>query len=131
MRALGRIPARRPGAKYGSRKAEVDGLVFDSRREARRYMELRALERAGRISGLELQRTFELVPSQRGPSTKTKTGRERLGKVLERPVTYKADFCYVEDGRLVVEDVKGMRTKDYVIKRKLMLWIHGIRIKEI
>lgn len=122
---------QRGGAKYGSRKVVVGGIAFDSKREAHRYLRLKAMEEAGEISGLELQRRFELIPSQRGPSTFTKTGREKPGKVLERPVEYVADFCYVRDGALVVEDAKGFRTKDYVIKRKLMLWVHGIQVKEI
>lgn len=126
-----RHPKRRTSAKYGSRKATVGGVAFDSKREARRYLVLKAREEAGEISGLELQKRFVLIPSQRAPSTFTKTGKERPGKVLERAVEYVADFCYVEDGALVVEDAKGFRTKDYVIKRKLMLWVHGITINEI
>lgn len=119
------------GSKYGSRKTIVDGIAFDSAKEARRYIVLRSLERIGEIEGLELQPRFTLIPAQREPSTFTRTGREKPGKVIERAVEYVADFSYVRDGERVVEDVKGMRTKDYVLKRKMMLWIHGIRIKEI
>lgn len=122
---------QRSGAKYGSRKIAVDGILFDSKREARRYVRLRDLEREGKIANLELQKAFVLIPTQRGPSTYTKTGKERPGKVIERAVTYVADFCYEEGGRRVVEDVKGVKTKDYVIKRKLMLWVCGIEIKEV
>ena len=124
------LRARRRG-KYGAKKIEIDGITFDSKREARRYCELRNLERAGAITGLELQRKFELVPTQREPSTFTKTGKERPGKVIELSVSYVADFCYMEGGALVVEDAKGVRTPEYVIKRKLMLSVYGIRIKEI
>lgn len=122
---------QRHGSKYGARRCVVAGIGFDSKKEARRYLVLRDRERAGEISGLELQRKFVLIPAQRGPSTYTKTGKERPGKVLEREVAYVADFCYEEAGELVVEDTKGVRTPEYVIKRKLMLWVHGIAIREI
>ena len=106
--------------KYHSKKAVVNGIEFDSRKEARRYSDLSLLERAGMISDLQRQVKFELLPSQRID-----------GKVVERPVTYIADFVYKERGKTVVEDTKGFKTKDYILKRKLMLYIHGIRIKEI
>ena len=106
--------------KYGNRKVIVDGLKFDSRKEANRYCELKLLERAGRITDLKLQQKFELLPSQR-----------INGKVAERPLTYIADFVYKENGKTIVEDTKGFKTKEYIIKRKLMLYIHKIRIKEV
>lgn len=106
--------------KYRSKKTSVDGLVFDSRREAARWQELRLLERAGSITELERQVSYTLIPPQ------------RIGKrVAERAVTYIADFRYRENGETVVEDAKGMRTRDYIIKRKLMLYVHGIRIREV
>lgn len=118
--------------KYGSKKVTLDGIVFDSKKEALRYRELTLLARAGKITGLELQKSFELIPAQREPSTMTKTGKERLGKVIEKSVKYIADFVYTDEkGNTVVEDTKGFRTKDYIIKRKLMLYVYGIRIKEI
>lgn len=117
--------------KYGSRKVELDGHIFDSKKEARRYCDLVTMQKAGRISNLELQKRFELIPAQREPSTMTNTGKEKPGKVIEKSVCYVADFVYVENGRTVVEDTKGFRTTDYVIKRKLMLYVYGIRIKEI
>lgn len=107
-------------SKYKSRKAIVDGIEFDSQKEARRFRELRLLERAGKITGLEWQVKFELIPAQRIDE-----------KVVERACTYIADFVYFENGKKVVEDTKGFKTKDYIIKRKLMLWVHGIRIKEV
>ena len=108
------------GNKYGSRKTTVDGVTFDSKKEAKRYQELRILEKAGEISDLRRQVKFELIPSQRID-----------GKVAERAVEYRADFVYTQDGKQVVEDTKGLRTKDYIIKRKLMLYRYGIRIREI
>lgn len=112
------------GNKFGSRKTEIDGHVFDSRKEARRYAELRLLERAGEISNLKTQVPFLLIPNQ----------FDENGHVLERAVTYKADFVYNRGGKLVVEDTKGYRDGGaynlFVIKRKLMLRVHGIRVEE-
>lgn len=103
------------GNKYGARKVEApDGQVFDSQKEYNRWCDLRLLERAGRISGLRRQVCYELIPKQ--------------GTM--RACSYIADFVYQEKGKLVVEDCKGYRTEAYKIKKKLMLWVHGIRIKE-
>jgi hypothetical protein len=107
-------------SKYKSKKTVVNGIVFDSRREAKRYYELLLFERAGVIKNLELQKSFELIPSQK-----------INGKVVERPCKYIADFVYEENGKTVVEDTKGMRTDKYIIKRKLMLYKYGIQIKEV
>lgn len=107
-------------SKYGNRKITVDGITFDSRKEAARWRELSLLERAGKITGLQRQVKFELIPSQKID-----------GKVVERPCAYIADFVYRQDGQTVVEDTKGYRTKDFIIKKKLMLYVHGIRIREI
>jgi hypothetical protein len=74
---------------------------------------------------------FELIPAQREPDTVGVRGGVKRGKVIEQAVKYVADFVYEENGKLIVEDTKGFRTKDYIIKRKLMLWVHGIQIKEI
>ena len=107
---------RRFGAKYGNTKVNVDGVPFDSKREAARWKELRLMERAGEITALRRQVRFELIPKQDG----------------ERAVSYVADFVYRDkDGREIVEDAKGTRTREYIIKRKLMLWRHGIKIREV
>ena len=109
-------------SKYNSKKTVVDGQTFDSRKEANRYQELLLLERAGAIKNLSRQIKFVLIPSQRDEAT---------GKVLERECSYRADFKYTEDGETIVEDVKGFRTKEYIIKRKLLLWRYGIKIREV
>ena len=101
--------------KYGNTKVTVDGHTFDSKREYNRYCELKLMERAGLIKDLELQKKYELIPKQ--------------GK--GRAVNYFADFVYTENGKTVVEDTKGFKTKEYIIKRKLMRYIHGIEIKEL
>lgn len=104
-------------SKFGNVKTVVDGIKFDSKKEADRYLELRMLERAGEISDLEMQKRFELIPKQDG----------------EKACYYYADFDYYDNRTLqrVTEDTKGVRTPEYVIKRKLMLYVHGIRIVEL
>ena len=102
------------------------------------------MERKGEIQDLERQVKFVLIPAQREPDIIGSRGGVKKGKVIEREVAYVADFVYWRadchglrprndsgDWERVVEDTKGVRTKDYVIKRKLMLWVHGIRIKEV
>ena len=110
-------------SKYNAQKTTVDGITYDSRKEAQRAQELRLLLRAGEISELQEQVNFELIPAQ----------RDAAGKVIERACIYRADFVYHDKtGRYVVEDVKSpaTRTPEYIIKRKLMLWVHGIRVVE-
>lgn len=105
-------------SKYNNQKIRVGGEVFDSKREYNRWCELRLLERSGIICNLQRQVKFRLIDSQKTP--------ERT----ERPCDYIADFVYYENGKLVVEDCKGMRTDVYKIKRKLMLKKYNISIKE-
>ena len=125
----------RPRPKYFAKKVEYDGHVFDSNKEKLRYQWLKERERKGEIEDLQLQVKFNLLPVQREPDTKGPRGGVRKGKVIEREASYVADFVYVEDGKLVVEDVKGYKDSTayalYTLKRKLMLWVHGIRITEI
>lgn len=114
-------------SKYHNKKVIVDGQEFDSKVEAIRWCDLKTLERAGHISNLERQVEFVLIPPQSDPET---------GKHCERAVKYVADFCYDNNrtGKYVVEDVKSSITrkeKSYIIKRKLMLYVYGIRIREV
>lgn len=112
-------------SKYHNVKTEVDGIRFDSKGEAARYKELKLLEKAGAISNLRRQVKYELIPAQWG----VKDGKKVC---LERGVNYYADFVYLDkDGYTVIEDVKGQRLPEYIIKRKLMLQIYDIEIKEI
>ncbi len=92
---------------------------FDSVKEAKRYSELCLLQRAGKITGLERQVRFELIPAQY-------EGK----KCVFRAVNYYADFTYYQDGQFIVEDVKGMKTDVYKLKAKLMYWRHKIKIRE-
>lgn len=124
--------------KYGNKKVIIDGEVFDSKREYYRYIDLKFLERCGAISDLRRQVVYELIPVQREKSTKVyKKGRKKgqpiEGKIIEKAVTYIADFVYTDSatGREVVEDVKGVRTKEYILKRKMCLYLLGIKIQEV
>ena len=101
--------------KYKNVKTTIDGITFDSKKESARYAELKLLARSGLIQNLRLQVPYELIPKQPG----------------ERAVKYIADFVYTENGETVVEDVKGVRTDVYRLKKKLMLKVHGLRIKEV
>lgn len=121
--------------KYHNQKTTVDGIPFDSKKEARRYQELKLLEKAGEITDLKRQVEYELIPEQREFTNEIyKKGRNKgcfkKGKLLEQKCSYMADFTYIEDGFVIVEDVKGIRTDVYKIKRKLMLQIYRIRIRE-
>ena len=104
-------------SKYGNRKVKTVDGTFDSQREFRRWQELKLLQRAGEIKDLDRQVKFELVPKQDG----------------ERAIYYVADFVYIDTrtGEKVVEDSKGAKTDAYIIKRKLMLYRHNIRVKEV
>lgn len=110
--------------KYGARKIKApDGQVFDSQKEFNRWGVLKLLERVGKISDLKRQVKYVLIPAQK-----------LEGKLVEREVSYIADFEYMEDGKKIVEDVKGYKRgaayQLFTIKRKMMLYMHGIRVKE-
>ena len=124
--------------KYGNRKVEADGQIFDSAREYRRWLDLDAMQDAGLIDDLRRQVKYILIPEQRQISTELytrgpKKGTLKPGRVLERECFYIADFVYTDiaTGEEIVEDTKGVRTKDYIIKRKLMLKEYGIQIHEV
>ena len=105
-------------SKYKNVKTTLDGITFDSKKEATRYAELMLLQGSGLIQNLRLQVPFELIPKQQG----------------ERAVKYIADFVYDENGETIVEDTKSEITQanpTYILKRKLLLWVHGLRIKEV
>lgn len=118
-------------SKYRSKKTVVNGIVFDSKKEASRYNVLKMLERAGDIIDLRRQVEFVLIPAHFEPDTIGPRGGVKKGKVIEKKCSYIADFTYIKNGELVVEDTKGIRTKDYVIKRKMMFHFYGIRIREV
>lgn len=108
--------------KYRNQKVVYAGETFDSKAELERYAALKLMQRSGQITELERQVKFVLIPKQ----------YDDRGKLIERECSYIADFVYYDrDGNRHVEDVKGMRTKEYIIKRKLMLQEWGVRIEEI
>ena len=131
--------------KLNNKIVTIDGIKFHSKKEGERYCELKLLQRAGVISELELQKSYELIPAQyetietgeyyqRGD----KKGQPKTKQVcIEQSVVYIADFVYKQNGQTVVEDVKGFRDTSsatyakYVLKRKMMLWLHGIKIREV
>ena len=119
--------------KYHNRKVKTgDGIVHDSRKEALRWEELKRLEEAGEIIELNRQMEFLLVPPQYEETITGKRNKKTKRKLVERAVVYRADFVYHDKlGDIHVEDVKGYKTKDYIIKRKLMRYVYGLSIKEI
>jgi hypothetical protein len=108
-----------PRSKYGAVKTTINGITFSSKAEARRYVQLDHLQAAGVIDRLVMQEVFELIPAQ------------IINGKMERAVKYIADFSYTQDGKKVVEDVKGMKTREYIIKKKLLHFRHGVVIREI
>ena len=135
VKPLGVVSIRRFGKrrKYGNKKIDFDGEVFDSMKEYWRYIELKHYQSEGKIKNLQRQVKYILIPAQREPDIIGKRGGIKKGRLLEREVAYYADFVYelADTGALIVEDTKGMRTTEYILKRKMMLYFHGIRIKEI
>lgn len=131
--------------KLHNKKVVVDGIEFDSKKEGNRYLELRILERTGKISNLELQKRYELIPAhyedvETGEFYKTgkRKGQPKTKQIcVERAVDYIADFVYRENGQTVVEDIKGYVDPSsapyakFVLKRKMMLYFHGIKIREV
>jgi hypothetical protein len=110
----------RTTTKYHSRKLEVDGYAFDSQAEGKRYQQLKLMERAGQIRLLEVHPTYELQPAF----------KDREGKTV-RAIAYEADFSYIEGGERVVEDVKGMETKDYKLKAKMFRYRYSALVYRV
>lgn len=116
------MKARKPN-KYKNEKCEMLGFNFDSKKEANRYLELHTMKMAGQITDIRMQVKFELLPAQ-----------YENGKCIEKSCHYVADFTYKTSDGLVVEDVKSdvsRKLPAYILKRKLMLFIQGIKINEI
>ena len=107
--------------KYRNKKCVWKGQQFDSIRERDRFIILENEQQEGRITDLNRQVSFQLLPTQ----------KDERGKVIEKPCCYVADFTYWKDGEFIVEDAKGVKTKEYRLKRKMLLYFHGLRIKEV
>ena len=106
--------AEEPTSKYRAKKTVLDGITFDSKKEAKRYNELKALEKLKAISNLRLQVPYVLIEKS----------------IYGRSIKYLADFVYIKDGETVVEDCKGVRTPVYRLKKRLMAEKYKIVIKE-
>lgn len=115
-------------SKYKNKKVTTDEGVFDSKKEYHRWVVLKDMQERGLISDLQRQVDFPLLPKQI-LIVPRKAGKRH--QKCELPVKYTADFVYTEDGRQVVEDVKGMRPKEYILKRKLMKFLLNIEVREI
>ena len=124
--------------KYNTRKIVYDGITFDSKDEIRRYIELQMLAKTGEIYGLTYHERFELIPAQYETVERYGKNGKRLKdglKLVERAAVYTSDFSYylTATGEKIVEDVKSEKTKTeaYVLRRKLVYKIYGIKIKEV
>jgi hypothetical protein len=106
-------------SKYNNTKKIVDGITFHSKKEAERYLELKLLAKSGKITNLRLQPKYQIIPK-----------RIRQDGTTTRAAHYTADFEYMENGKLVVEDVKGFKTDIYKLKKKLFEFVHNIDILE-
>lgn len=129
-------------SKYKNKKVKIDGMVFASVWEEKRYRQLLMMQKANIISDLRMQVPFELIPARyeeipTGEVYKrgAKKGQPKMKKVcIEQSVKYIADFVYIENGKEIVEDTKSPATRkkeSYIIKRKLMLYIHNIKLREV
>ncbi len=108
-------------SKYGNKKTVIDGITFDSAKEARRYQTLKTLEKTGDVGNIRTQVKYELIPTL------------RIGGVTHRKCVYIADFVYIDrrTGKTIVEDVKGVKTPVYMLKKRLMKQLHDIDIVEV
>ena len=122
-------------SKYNASKVVVNGEVYDSKKEAKRGVELEMLVKAGEIANLRRQVKYVLIPAQREPDIVGPKGGRKPGKTIEQELSYIADFVYEKDGETIVEDVKGYRDggayRVFSMKRKMMLYFHGIRVREV
>lgn len=122
-------------SKYRNTKVEFQGIKFDSKREMQRYIVLKDAEVKGLIKDLQMQVKFELIPAVKETYIKhLKTKDKECERTLQLPITYTCDFAYTKDDVLVVEDVKisaSLLPKEYVLKKKMMFALKGIKIREI
>jgi len=124
---------RTPKNKYNAKKVTICGIDFDSKKEGMRYLLLKDMERQGEIHDLRLQVPFELLPPiYREETVQLKTKTKTVTKLVQRAVHYVADFVYTDrQGIQHVEDTKGLRLPDYILKKKMMLALLNIEITEI
>lgn len=126
------VRRKKDATKYGNKKCTFQGIEFDSTLETKRWIVLKDAERRGVISDLARQVEYVLIPNQyRTEVVHLKTKDKFVDKLIERKVSYFADFVYKKGDETIVEDTKGLRLPDYKIKRKMMLYMRGIMIREV
>ena len=127
--------AVKPYNKYGNKKVEFQGVLFDSKKEMQRYLILLEAQRNGVISDLQRQVKFELIPAITEEYIEhLKTKDKVKNRTIQLAVNYICDFTYKKDGEFIIEDVKAsksMLTKEYLLKKKLLFAIHGLCVREI
>lgn len=123
------------GNKYGNKKVEYDGLKFDSKKEKDRYIFLKAQEKIGNIQDLQLQVKYELIPAIKEEYVEHLKTKDRVKtRTVQLAITYTCDFQYYKNGELVIEDVKSspkMLAKEYVLKKKILFALKGLKITEV
>lgn len=122
--------------KYNSKKVVVDGIKFDSETEGKRYLTLKQAQDDGLISDLELQPQYIILPAIKGTRLKHfKRIPDRIEEyTIQQPLKYTADFRYIKDGQVVVEEVKGSKwsiSRDYPLRAKMLRYFHGIEVKMV
>lgn len=126
---------REKGQKYKNKKVEIDGILFDSTKEGKRYLVLKQALDKGKIQDLQLQVKYELIPSIKEEYVEHLKTKDKIKtRTLQLPITYTCDFQYMKDGELVVEDVKAspkMLPKEFTLKEKLMFWKYRIKIRKV
>lgn len=120
-------------SKYGNKKVEYQGITFDSKKEMQRYVVLRQAEQGGLISELTLQPRWELLPAKKEQYVKhLKTKDKICERTVMLPIHYTADFSYIKDGELIVEDVKSsplLLSRDVPLRLKMMKYFHDIDVR--
>lgn len=123
---------RKKGSKYGNHEYLYDGIKFASKLEMNRYIFLRGAEEQGEIEALETQKVFELLPKQTTTIIKHMKTKDKIEeKFLFHPCTYVADFVYLHNGKIIIEDTKGIPDQKFPIKQKMMYFFHGLYVHTI
>lgn len=130
-----KIFKREKAQKYKNKKIEIDGILFDSTKEGKRYLVLKQALDKGEIQGLQLQVKYEIIPSIKEEYVEHLKTKDKIKtRTLQLPITYTCDFQYMKNGGLVVEDVKAspkMLPKEFILKEKLMFWKYRIKIRKV
>ena len=130
-----KIFKREKGQKYKNKKIEIDGILFDSTKEGKRYLVLKQALDKGEIQDLQLQVKYELIPSIKEEYVEHLKTKDKIKtRTLQLPITYTCDFQYIKNGELVIEDVKAspkMLPKEFTLKEKLLFWKYRLKIRKV